>query len=97
MDGSLANWAKSHLWDDNWDTRFVDDANFGGRGNDADPLVDPNIVTVLLGGDKDDGNNDWEEVMPGAPTLCVSDRVRVISSRLILHSHMEGYEAGDGL
>ncbi|KAL3809069.1 hypothetical protein ACHAXA_011424 [Cyclostephanos tholiformis] len=90
--------AECRLWDDNWDTRFVDDANFGGRGNDADPFADPNIVAASSGGDEDyDDDDDWVEATPGAPPLRVGDRVRVISPRPILHSHVEGYEAGDGL
>ncbi|KAL3810753.1 hypothetical protein ACHAXA_001153 [Cyclostephanos tholiformis] len=89
--------AECHLWDDNWNMRFVDDANFGGRGNDADPFANPNLITALSGGDKDDNDDDWEEATQGELTLRVGDRVRVISSRPILHSHVEGYQAGDGL
>ncbi|KAL7541812.1 hypothetical protein ACHAWF_007024 [Thalassiosira exigua] len=85
------------LWDDNWDTRFVDDALFGGRSeSDADPFADPNAVPEKMEEDDDD-EEDSEEAPPGSPSLKVGDRARVVSSRPILHTHVSGYEGGSGI
>ena len=80
------------LWDDNWDTRFVDDGLFGGKGaNDVDPFADPSLAQESSAEEEDDDVN-VEEAPVGAPQLVVGDRVRVISSKPILHTHVEGYE-----
>mmetsp|Transcript_11197 Transcript_11197/g.19473 ORF Transcript_11197/g.19473 Transcript_11197/m.19473 type:complete len:359 (-) Transcript_11197:151-1227(-) len=70
------------LWDDNWDTRFVDDAMFGGRSSEADPFADPNAPQDE---EEDDDDEDVEDAPPGSPPLNVGDSVRVISSKPILH------------
>ncbi|KAL9183158.1 hypothetical protein ACHAXT_004945 [Thalassiosira profunda] len=82
------------LWDDNWDTRFVDDALFGGRSGEVDPFADPNAVQEEA---PDDDEEDTEEAPPGAPPLNVGDAVRVASSTPIVHTHVAGYEAAGGL
>jgi len=80
------------LWDDNWDTRFVDDALFGGRSEaEADPFADPNAA-------QEEATEDLEEVEEplGTPPK-VGDRMRVVSARPILHTHVTGYEDNEGL
>ena len=69
------------LWDDNWDTRFVDDLIFGGRGNgDVDPFADPSIASASSSSGDDD-DDDWEMTTPGIPPVRAGDKVRVVSSR----------------
>jgi hypothetical protein len=69
------------LWDDNWDTRFVDDSIFGGRGNgDVDPFADPSIASASSSSGDDD-DDDWEMTTPGIPPVRAGDKVRVVSSR----------------
>lgn len=76
------------LWDDNWDTRFIDDVLFGGR--EPDPFADPNAPV------EEDDDEDSEDAPPGSPLLYEGDTVRVVSSsNPILHTHVSGYE-GDG-
>jgi predicted DCC family thiol-disulfide oxidoreductase YuxK len=75
------------LWDDNWDTRFVDDAMFGGRGaSDVDPFVDPNAEDI------EEEDVDIEEAPVGSSPLIEGNLVRVVSPIPILHSHVAGYE-----
>jgi len=73
------------LWDDNWDTRFVNDALFGGRSGEIDPFADPNAVQEEEEDEDNDDDVDLEDAPPGSPMLNVGDRVRVISTRPILH------------
>ena len=96
--------AECRLWDDNWDTRFVDDANFGGRGenrNDDDPFADPSLAkaasspssSVECEDDDDDGDGGGAAALPpGTPPVRTGDVVRVVSSRPILHTHVDGHE-----
>ncbi|KAL7527558.1 hypothetical protein ACHAXR_002010 [Thalassiosira sp. AJA248-18] len=72
------------LWDDNWDTRFVDDAMFGGRSGEIDPFADPNAPVEEEEDDDDDGE-DVVEAPVGTPSLNAGESVRVISSKPILH------------
>ena len=83
------------LWDDNWDTRFVDDAMFGGRSGEIDPFADPSAVQEEE--EDDDDDVDMEDAPAGTPPLNVGDSVRVISSKPILHTHVSGYEAKGGV
>lgn len=83
------------LWDDNWDTRFVNDAMFGGRSGEIDPFADPNAVQEEEDECEDD-DVDVEEAPVGSPFLRDGDSVRVISSKPILHTHVEGYD-GEGI
>ncbi|KAL3778380.1 hypothetical protein HJC23_003189 [Cyclotella cryptica] len=77
------------LWDDNWDTRFVDDAMFGGRGANVDPFADPSAVAAQEEEEDDeDDERNVEQAMPPS----VGDSVRVVSSKPILHTHVPGYE-----
>eukprot|EP00584_Thalassiosira_punctigera_P016568 CAMPEP_0172551248 /NCGR_PEP_ID=MMETSP1067-20121228/37102_1 /TAXON_ID=265564 ORGANISM="Thalassiosira punctigera, Strain Tpunct2005C2" /NCGR_SAMPLE_ID=MMETSP1067 /ASSEMBLY_ACC=CAM_ASM_000444 /LENGTH=370 /DNA_ID=CAMNT_0013339009 /DNA_START=16 /DNA_END=1128 /DNA_ORIENTATION=- len=78
------------LWDDNWDTRFVNDAMFGGRSGEIDPFADPNVPQEEE--DFDDDDENVEEAPPGSPLLNVGDKARVVSSQPILHSSVEGSE-----
>ena len=84
--------AECRLCDDNWDTRFIDDATFGGRGQgDVDPFADPSATAS--GTDDDDDDDDWTvEAPPGTPVVRAGERVRVVSPRPILHTHVEGHE-----
>ena len=92
--------AECRLWDDNWDTRFVDDANFGGRGengNNDDPFADPSLAkaasSVVECEDDDDGDDGGAAALPpGTPPVRTGDVVRVVSSRPILHTHVDGHE-----
>eukprot|EP00579_Thalassiosira_antarctica_P013551 CAMPEP_0201937772 /NCGR_PEP_ID=MMETSP0903-20130614/40153_1 /ASSEMBLY_ACC=CAM_ASM_000552 /TAXON_ID=420261 /ORGANISM="Thalassiosira antarctica, Strain CCMP982" /LENGTH=374 /DNA_ID=CAMNT_0048478849 /DNA_START=19 /DNA_END=1143 /DNA_ORIENTATION=+ len=83
------------LWDDNWDTRFVNDAMFGGRSGEVDPFADPNAVQEEE--DEEDDGEDVEEAPVGTPPLNISDSVRVISSKPIVHTHVAGYENSGGI
>lgn len=76
--------AECRLWDDRWDTRFVDDAMLGGRGANEDPFADP--AEQQQRDDEDDGS--IENAIPPS----VGDSVRVVSSKPILHTHVPGYE-----
>lgn len=83
------------LWDDNWDTRFVDDATFGGRSGEIDPFADPNAPPEE---DEDlDNDEDVEDAPVGTPPLSVGDSVRVIASKPILHTHVKGFEHNGGI
>jgi predicted DCC family thiol-disulfide oxidoreductase YuxK len=76
------------LWDDNWDTRFVDDAKFGGRSGEIDPFADPNAPQV------EDTEIDVDFTQADGPNVVVGDRVRVIGSQAVVHTHVTGYENG---
>lgn len=78
------------LWDDNWDTRFVNDAMFGGKSGEIDPFADPNAVQE----EEEEDDINWEDA-PG-DSLVVGDTVRVIGSKPIVHTHVKGYES-DGI
>ncbi|KAL7476929.1 hypothetical protein ACHAW6_002759 [Cyclotella cf. meneghiniana] len=80
--------AECRLWDDRWDTRFVDDAMFGGRGANEDPFADPSLVAEQQQRDDEDEEGDIENAIPPS----VGDSVRVVSSKPILHTHVPGYE-----
>jgi predicted DCC family thiol-disulfide oxidoreductase YuxK len=84
--------AECRLWDDNWDTRFVDDANFGGRGSADDPFADPSSAAAASSADDDDDDGAGAGAPPGTPPVRAGDRVRVVSSRPILHTHVAGHE-----
>lgn len=78
------------LWDDNWDTRFIDDSLFGGRSEaeNADPFADPSKKVMVQ--DEDDGDID---VMDVSLSHNEGDVVRVISKGApIVHTHVRGYE-----
>jgi predicted DCC family thiol-disulfide oxidoreductase YuxK len=80
------------LWDDNWDTRFVDDALFGGKGsNEMDPFADPSFKADEK--EEEDDSDDDGDVETALPPN-VGDTVRVISSKPIIHTHVAGYEEG---
>lgn len=76
------------LWDENWDTRFVDDALFGGRSGEVDPFADPNAPV------QEEEEWEGEEAPPGTPPLRVGDSVRVTAARPILHTHVRGHDGG---
>ena len=79
------------LWDDNWDTRFVNDYLFGGKNGEIDPFADPSAQQEEEEEEVDDDDDvDVEDPPAGTPPLKVGDSVRVISSKPILHSHMGG-------
>jgi len=77
------------LWDDNWDTRFVNDYLFGGKNGEIDPFADPSAAQQEDDEEEED-DVDVEEPPVGTPPLNVGDSVRVISSKPILHSHAGG-------
>ena len=80
------------LWDDNWDTRFVNDSIFGGQSEEGDdPFADPNAKKKE---EEPEEDIDFEQA-PG-PNVVVGDTVRVIGSKPIVHTHVSGYES-DGL
>ena len=84
------------LWDDNWDTRFVDDGVLTGDQQsvvDTDPFADPNAVAACS---EDNGRTSARAVLvqPG-------DTVRVVvagdgssTSPLAVHTHIPGYSNG---
>jgi len=76
------------LWDDNWDTRFVDDAKFGGRSGEIDPFADPNAPQ------EEDMDIDVDFTQAVGPSVVVGDRVSVIGSQAVVHTHVTGYENG---
>lgn len=92
--------AECRLWDDNWDTRFVDDSLFGGRSGQgqADIFADPSIVAATVDDHCEDDTDDmalWDKLAsPGLPSLRVGDVVRVVSPRPILHSNIPGLDGG---
>ncbi len=86
------------LWDDNWDTRFVDDSVLTGEKQQSmlsDPFADPNTAvaasTVAQHGDNDANDN------ARTPLFHAGDMVRVLldSSSTpplpIVHTHIPGY------
>ena len=94
--------AECRLWDDNWDTRFVDDANFGGRGgNGDDPFADPSLAEAASSAEGEDDDDDdggggggAGAPPPGTPPVRTGDVVRVVSPRPILHTHVDGHGGG---
>ena len=70
------------LWDDNWDTRFVNDGLFGGRDEEDDMFADPSLAVQ-------EDENVVEE-----PMLTEGETVRVVSDQPVLHTHVSGYEGG---
>ena len=76
------------LWDDNWDTRFVDDAKFGGRSGEIDPFADPNAPQ------EEDMDVDVDFTQAVGPNVVVGDKVRVVGSQPVVHTHVAGYENG---
>ena len=84
------------LWDDNWDTRFVDDGVITGEQQsvlDTDPFADPNAVAARS---EDNGRTNARAalVQPG-------DTVRVVvagddssTSPPAVHTHISGYSNG---
>lgn len=83
------------LWDDNWDTRFVDDAVVtGGQSmvESMDPFADPNsaaAAAVVKNRDNDDS---------AKPLLHPGDIVRVVMGTSaeppVVHTHIPGYDNG---
>lgn len=84
--------AECRLWDDNYDMRYVNDELFGGRGDDSgDPFADPNAPKEEV------EEEEEEEVdLTIGPNVKVGDTVRIVSSKAIVHTHVDGYE-GNGL
>lgn len=87
--------AECRLWDDNWDTRFVDDGILGGKGasdDDMDLFADPNAKKEEgeEEGKEEEEEEEQEEAPAGSPILKEGDMARVVSSRPIVHSHVEG-------
>ena len=80
--------AECRLWDDNYDMRYVNDELFGGLGDDSDdPFADPNAP-------KEEEVDDEEEVdLTIGPNVKVGDTVRIVSSKAIVHTHVDGYES----
>jgi predicted DCC family thiol-disulfide oxidoreductase YuxK len=76
------------LWDDNWDTRFVDDGLFGGRSESDmnDPFADPNAPKVA-----EEVVEEDVDLLIG-PNVHVGDMVRIVSTKPIVHTHVEGYK-----
>lgn len=81
--------AECRLWDDNWDTRFIDDTFFGGRSGQGqlDPFADPSLAFAATSVENDCEEEDEEELTEG-------DVVRVVSSRPIIHDDIPGHDAG---
>ena len=76
------------LWDDNWDTRFIDDSLFGGRSEADDPFADPSKKVMA----QEEGDDDID-IMDAPLSHNEGDVVRVISNGTpIVHTHIEGYE-----
>mmetsp|Transcript_11862 Transcript_11862/g.24952 ORF Transcript_11862/g.24952 Transcript_11862/m.24952 type:complete len:411 (+) Transcript_11862:117-1349(+) len=88
--------AECRLWDDNWDTRFVDDAILGGKGasDDMDLFADPNAKEEEEREEEaeEEEEEEEEEAPAGSPILKEGDMARVVSSRPIVHTHVEGFE-----
>ena len=77
------------LWDDRWDTRFVDDSLLGGEGSQGsdDPFADPN-APAKGADDKDDATSvAAEDVQKG-------DRVRITSPEPVVVHHVEAFPDG---
>ena len=80
--------AECRLWDDNYDMRYVNDELFGGRGDDSDPFADPNAPK------EEEVDDEEEEVdLTIGPNVKVGDTVRIVSSKAIVHTHVNGYES----
>lgn len=77
------------LWDDRWDTRFVDDSLLGGEGSQGsdDPLADPNAPPSKGADDEDDATSVAEDVQKG-------DRVRITSPEPVVVHHAEAFPDG---
>jgi len=77
------------LWDDRWDTRFVDDSLLGGEGSQGseDPLADPNSPPSKGADDEDDATSVAEDVQKG-------DRVRITSPEPVVVHHAEAFPDG---
>ena len=82
--------AECRLWDDNWDTRFVDDAVLTGEeeeGGGTTMFADPNAVATTT---------TTTTTKRGVPLLREGDVVRVVSSVPIVHTHVPGYDGESG-
>jgi hypothetical protein len=75
--------AECRFWDNNWDMRFVNDADFGGRGNNDDPIADPSLAAAASPDDE-----------AASPPVRAGDHVRVVSPAPILHTHVDGHGGG---
>ncbi len=82
--------AECRLWDDNYDMRYVNDELFGGRGDDdGDPFADPNAPKEE---EVEEEEEDEVDLTIG-PNVKVGDTVRIVSSKAIVHTHVDGYES----
>ena len=72
--------------------RYVNDELFGGRGDDdSDPFADPNAPK-----EEEEVEEEEEVDLTIGPNVKVGDTVRIVSSKAIVHTHVDGYE-GNGL
>jgi predicted DCC family thiol-disulfide oxidoreductase YuxK len=85
--------AECRLWDDNWETRFVDDAVVtGGQSmvESMDPFADPSSAAAVVE-NTDTGDNAQPLLHPG-------DIVRVVMGTSaeppVVHTHIPGYDNG---
>ena len=91
--------AECRLWDDNWDTRFIDDTFFGGRSGQGqlDPFADPSLAFAASSVENDCEEEEEDELSTPVgeiPSVYVGDVVRVVSSRPIIHDNIPGHDAG---
>ena len=92
--------AECRLWDDNWDTRFIDDTFFGGRSGQGqlDPFADPSLASAAAALVENDCEEEEEDELTTSvgeiPSVYVGDVVRVVSSRPIIHDNIPGHDAG---
>jgi len=91
--------AECRLWDDNWDTRFIDDTFFGGRSGQGqlDPFADPSLAFAASSVESDceeEEEDDLSTPVGEMPSVYVGDVLRVVSSRPIIHDNIPGHDAG---
>ena len=73
------------LWDDRWDTRFVDDSLLGGKGSQGgDLFADPNAPAPSAGGE--------DEGLP--VSIEKGDKVRITSPEAVVVRHAEAFPEG---
>ena len=85
------------LWDDNWDTRFVDDSVLTGeKQQSVDPFADPNNAvvarTVAQNGDNNGNNNARTQLFHAGDTVRVLlDSASSTPPNPVVHTHIPGY------
>jgi len=84
------------LWDDRWDTRFVDDCLLGGEGSQGggaadDLFADPNAPSD---GGADEEGGATLAAAAAAENVREGDRVRITSAEPVVVRHVEAFPHG---